>query len=270
MAWTPGDAPEFLGILNITPDSFSDGGRYFDPTAALAQAGRLVRSGASYLDLGAESTRPGAGRVSPEEEWGRLHPVLAELTRTFPATPLSLDTRHASTARQALDQGVAILNDVSGFRDPAMLQLACEQGCDVIAMRSRMVGDGFHMPPYDDPTPRDARQAVAELAEVRDRLLAAGIPRERILLDPGFGFGTTYLEDRALWKALPALPGLLDWPAWGFCVAISRKRFLARMASHPGLPPTERDGLTRAAHQQAMTWGYRYFRSHTVVDEINI
>ncbi|WP_005033867.1 dihydropteroate synthase [Holophaga foetida] len=264
MVWNAGPAPRYLGILNLTPDSFSDGGRYFALEDALVQARRLVEAGASILDLGAESTRPGAAYVSPEAEWQRIAPVLARLRTELPGIPLSLDTRHASTARLALANGVSIMNDVAGLRDPAMLALAVESGCDVIAMRNRMEGKTFVMPSYDDPSPCTAETAIGELREVRDRLLAAGIPRERILLDLGFGFGTSYLEDLAMWECLPTLPDRLDWPAEAFCIAISRKRFLSRMAGTPELPPNQRDGLTAQAHRSAMSLGYRVFRTHAL------
>jgi dihydropteroate synthase len=251
-----------VGILNVTPDSFSDGGRFAAPEAALAQARALVEAGARMLDLGAESTRPGAALVDPEAEWARLEPVLAGLHRLLPGLPLSLDTRHAAVAGRGLAAGVAVLNDVTGFSDPAMLDLASTRSCGLIAMRSRREGGGFHMPPYGDPAPKDADQATAELRVVRDRLLAAGLGPERVLLDPGFGFGTTFLEDRALWEALPRLPGDLVWPSERFCIGISRKRFLALRAGQPDLRPDQRDGLTARAHAEAASWGYRAFRTH--------
>lgn len=256
--------PLYLGIVNVTPDSFSDGGRFLDPASALAQAARLVGAGAGLLDLGAESTRPGAAPLATEAEWARLEPVLGRLRTRHPDLPLSVDTRHAEVARRALEAGAAILNDVTGFSDPAMLALARGTGCGLIAMRSRPAGDGFLMPPYDGAGEITADRALAELAEVRDRLLSAGIPGDRLLLDPGFGFGTTFTEDRALWDALPDLPRRLGWPADRFCLGISRKRFLAWRAGTPGLPPQERDGLTARAHREAADWGYRVFRTHAI------
>jgi len=253
-----------IGILNLTPDSFSDGGRFTDLDAALGQARQLVQAGAGMLDLGAESTRPGAEPVPPELEWGRLAPVITALRTFLPDTPLSLDTRHAQVAALGLEAGVAVLNDVTGFSDPAMLDLARGCACGLIAMRSRLAGSGFHMPPYDDPAPKNASGAIAELRAVQSRLRAAGIADQRVLLDPGFGFGTTFQEDVALWEALPDLPGVLDWPAEGFCLGLSRKRFLAARSRTPGLPPADRDGLTRLAHAEARAWGYRVFRTHAV------
>lgn len=257
--------PLFLGILNLTPDSFSDGGRYLDPAAALNQARALAQAGARMLDLGAESTRPGAAIVDTATEWGRLESALSALTTALPRIPLSLDTRHAAVAAPGLAAGAAVINDVAGFSDPAMLDLAVDSPCGLIAMRSRQSGAGFHMPPYDDPSPRDAERAIAELRIVRDRMLGAGIPPERLLLDPGFGFGTTFAEDLALWEALPRLPEALAWPAERFCIGISRKRFLAVRAGTPGLAPDRRDELTAQAHAEALRWGYQVFRTHALL-----
>lgn len=253
-----------MGILNLTPDSFSDGGRFMDPGSALAQARALVQAGARMLDLGAESTRPGAATVGAATEWARLGPVLTVLRAELPEIPLSLDTRHAAVAAQGLAMGAAVINDVTGFADPALLSLARTSGCGLIAMRSRRQGEGFHMPPYDDPAPQDAGQALAELRSVRERLARAAIPDASVLLDPGFGFGTTFREDLALWQALPGLGAALDWPTDRICIGISRKRFLAARAGQPSLPPAERDTLTAAAHAEAAAWGYRVFRTHAI------
>jgi dihydropteroate synthase len=256
--------PLFLGILNATPDSFSDGGRFLDPGAAVAHAKRLLAAGAALLDVGAESTRPGAVPVSPREEWARLEPVLEALRSELPGVPLSLDTRHDNVAARGRGLGVAVLNDVTGFGDPAMLDLAKASGCGLLAMRSRMREGALEMPDYGGPGEEGDGRAVAELKALRDRLLGAGIARERILLDPGFGFGTTFAEDLALWRGLPDLPARLGWPAEGFCLGISRKRFLAWRARTPGLPPADRDALTAAAHGEAAAWGYRVFRTHAL------
>lgn len=256
--------PLFIGILNLTPDSFSDGGRFVDPSAALAQARSLAQAGARMLDLGAESTRPGSAVVDATTEWGRLEPVLAALAEILPDLPLSLDTRHAAVAERGLAAGVSVINDVTGFAHPAMLELARRSPCGLIAMRSRPAGDGFLMPPYTDPAPKSAEAAFQELRAVRDRLRGAGIPHGRVLLDPGFGFGTTFAEDLALWEALPRLPEALAWPADRFCIGISRKRFLAARAATPEIPPARRDALTTAAHAEALAWGYRVFRTHVI------
>ncbi len=256
--------PFFIGILNITPDSFSDGGRFLGPDAALAQALGLVQAGARMLDLGAESTRPGAASVDAAEEWARLEAVLPLLAKSLPTIPLSLDTRHAEVASRGLAWGASVLNDVTGFSDPDMLALAQASPCGLIAMRSRRQGDGFLTPPYEDSAPKEAVAAIAELRALRDHLLEAGINPERVLLDPGFGFGTTYFEDQALWESLPRLADSLAWPADRFCIGISRKRFLAARAGTPELPPARRDVLTSAAHSEAIHLGYRVFRTHAI------
>ncbi|WP_306601273.1 dihydropteroate synthase [Geothrix sp. 21YS21S-2] len=258
------EEPLWLGILNITPDSFSDGGRFLDPAKALGQARNLVAQGARALDLGAESTRPGAAAVSADEEWARLEPVLALLRSALPEVPLSLDTRHGEVAARGLRLGVAVINDVTGFQDPGLLHVARNSDCGLVAMRSRLEDGALAMPPYGGPGNESATDAVFELGAVKERLLQAAIDPGRILLDPGFGFGTTFVEDRALWEALPALPSALDWPAARFCIGISRKRFLAWRSGSPGLPPLERDALGARAHHEAGLLGYRVFRTHAV------
>lgn len=256
------EGPLFIGILNLTPDSFSDGGRHAAPEAALAQARRLLVGGFRLLDLGAESTRPGAEPLDPETEWARLAPVLDLLRRELPSVPLSLDTRHAAVAARGLAAGISVLNDVTGFRDPDLLALARDSTCGLLAMRSRLEGGRFVMPPYDAPGESDATRALAELGEVRDRLRGAGVADARVALDPGFGFGTTYAEDAALWEALPSLPERLGWPLDRVCIGISRKRFTAFRGGQPGLPPAERDGLTARLQAEARARGLRIFRSH--------
>lgn len=258
------EEPLYLGILNLTPDSFSDGGAYLSPVEALTQAKSLVSLGAGVLDIGGESTRPGAKSVATKEEWHRIESTLDALGIAFPELPLSLDSRHAQVASQALGRGVTILNDVTGFSDQAMLQLALNSPCGLIAMRSRIKDGQFHMPPYDDPTYRSAERAISELLQVKTRLLEAGVEAERILLDPGFGFGTTFREDTSVWEALPRLSEALDWPVERFCLGISRKRFLAVRAGRPEFAPRQRDKLTQEAHAEARALGFKVFRTHAL------
>ncbi|MCE1229351.1 MAG: dihydropteroate synthase, partial [Firmicutes bacterium] len=241
------ETPHYVGILNLTPDSFSDGGTATRPEQAVEKGSHLLRHGASALDLGGESTRPDALPVAVDEEWRRVEPALQAVHHALPEAPLSLDSRHADVAAQGLAQGVTILNDVTGFQDPAMLDLARRSEIGVIAMRSRVSEGRFHMPPYDDPAPRTADLALEELRAVKARLLDAGLAPERILLDPGFGFGTTFREDLALWEALPRLEAELDWPASRVCIGLSRKRFLAWRQGAPETPPRERDAFTHQA-----------------------
>lgn len=260
--------PLHLGILNLTPDSFSDGGRFQVLEAAVAHARLLAEAGVGLLDLGAESTRPGAEPLDPDLEWARLVPVVRALGDELPRVPLSLDTRHGSVAQRGLAAGIRVLNDVTGFSDPDLLALARDSACGLIAMRSRLDGEVFRMPPYDGPGEPDPAVWVEELRTVRDRMLEAGIPPERILLDPGFGFGTTFADDTALWELLPELPERLGWPVERFCIGISRKRFVAWRSGQPGLAPALRDAATEGLHAEARRLGYRVFRTHALPEPL--
>jgi dihydropteroate synthase len=195
-----------MGILNVTPDSFSDGGRFFTPAEALAQARRMVAEGAAVLDVGAESTRPGSARVPAGEQIDRLRPILAELVGL--GAIVSVDTTRAAVAEFALDVGAAIINDVSAGRDdPDLLPLVARRGAAVVLMH--MLGEPATM--QKNPVYRDV------VAEVRDflaeRLAAAekaGVPRERCIVDPGIGFGKRMEHNLALLAGigrLQAVPG---------------------------------------------------------------
>jgi dihydropteroate synthase len=251
-----------LGILNLTPDSFSDGGAHNDPASAADHGRLLLAQGARIIDIGAESTRPGARPVVAQEEWARIAPVVGILHSSNPDVLLSIDTRHPEVARMALDAGADVINDVTGFRDPKMLELASGSKCGLVAMRSRLKDGRIWMPDYSDPSPKSADRAVQELKDVRDRLLDTGIEPERVLLDPGFGFGTTFLEDRAIWDALPEMPTLLDWPIERFCIGISRKRFVGHSFGVSGNDSL--DAKTADMHRMAMNAGYKVFRTHSV------
>jgi len=253
-------SPCYLAILNLTPDSFSDGGNFIEPERAILRGKELLVKGARIIDIGAESTRPGSLPISPHEEWGRLAPVINGLRRECPGCILSIDTRRAEVASLALSAGADIINDITGFQDAEMLGLASNSNCGLIAMRIRVIGGQIFMPDYSDPSPKNTDRATQELKGVRDRLLNANIAPERVMLDPGFGFGTTFLEDQALWYALPELPALLNWPIERFCVGISRKRFVARSFDVAGNGLL--DARTAEMHKVAADIGYRVFRTH--------
>lgn len=193
-----------MGIVNVTPDSFTDGGRYLDPAKAAAHAARLVANGADTLDVGAESTRPGATPVPPEVERERLLPALAAIAEC--GVPLSVDTRNAATMRAALDAGVAIINDVSALtHDPAGLDAVAPSGCGVILMHMR--GETKTMndaPAYDDVV----AEVTDYLAARAEACVAAGIDRKRIALDPGLGFGKWRQHNLALIDGLAAIKAL--------------------------------------------------------------
>jgi len=252
----------YLAILNITPDSFSDGGIFFDTDSALNHVRELLAQGAKIIDIGAESTKPGSHPLEPNKECVRIAPVISGIRKEHPGCLLSIDTRHSETARLALYLGADIINDVTGFQDPEMLELVLNSKCALIAMRIRMINGHIWMPDYSDSSPKDADGAIKELEIVRDRLLNAGIQPERILLDPGFGFGTTYLEDQALWNALSEMPTLLNWPVERFCIGISRKRFVTR---YFGLSDNSLlDIKTAELNKRAANIGYRVFRTHSI------
>jgi dihydropteroate synthase len=214
--------PLVMGILNITPDSFSDGGRHFDASAAIEAGHAMLQAGADILDIGGESTRPGAVPVLPDEEIARVIPVVRELAK---AAPVSIDTRHAATMQAALEAGAEIINDVTALRhDPAAVDFLVRNQAPIVLM---------HMPGTD---PR-SMQAQADYADVvlevarflRDRvatLEALGIARARIAIDPGIGFGKTMAHNLALIEALPILAGI----GCPIMLGASRKRFIGTLS----------------------------------------
>ncbi|MCL1893804.1 MAG: dihydropteroate synthase [Holophagaceae bacterium] len=255
----------YLGVINLTPDSFSDGGCFLDPQQAILQMEKLINQGVHIIDIGAESTRPGYTPVDPKEEWARLAPIIDYYRKANLDCSLSVDTRHPEVARMSLDSGVDIINDISGCSNPEMTALVANSDCGIIAVRSRIINGKICLPDYEEPTPKTSEKAVSELIEVRDRLTSAGIKLERILLDLGFGFGTTYLEDQALWDSLPNLPEALNWPFEQFCIGISRKRYVARRFGVHGNMLL--DKKTAELEGLAIKMGYTVFRVHSVERE---
>ena len=189
-----GKRPLLMGILNVTPDSFSDGGRFHDPTAAVEQALRLADEGADILDVGGESTRPYSLPVDPREELGRVLPVIEALAARV-TIPISIDTSKPAVAEVALSAGAEIINDVTGLVDPAMIEIARASQAGVCAMHMR----GTPQTMQDDPVYDDVVGEILEyLAARRDALVAAGITQDRIALDPGIGFGKTHAHNLTL------------------------------------------------------------------------
>ena len=208
-----------LGILNVTPDSSSDGGRYADVNAAGQHAKQMLEEGADIIDIGGESTRPGAQEVSPQEELRRVLPVIRRLHKEHPDALLSIDTRHAQVARAALEAGADIVNDISGLSDPAMREVCAEYGCGVVIMHMQGTPHTMQLAPhYDD--------VVAEVRVFFERRISlarqAGIATERICLDPGIGFGKTTEHNVRLIEHLEELR-CENLP---LLMALSRKGFL--------------------------------------------
>lgn len=255
-------APMLMGILNLTPDSFSDGGRFSHlPLSAMVDAAaQLLADGADILDIGGESTRPGAQTVSESEEIDRILPAITAIHKAFPQARLSVDTRKAAVARAAVDAGATMINDISGLRyDPAMAPFAAATGVDLVIMHSR--GEPRTMqdcPQYDNVL----AEVSVLLTQQADVAMAAGVARERVWLDPGFGFGKTRAHNLALLDGLPSLVAL----GFPVLVGLSRKTFLSPIDTEgrPTLSPGERDGLSLAAGTLALHAGATMLRVHDV------
>ena len=256
-----------VGIVNVTPDSFFDGGRYADPARAIDRALQLVAEGADSIDVGAQSTRPGpaggasapATQVGAEEEWRRLEPVLALLaarlaTRPNPI-PISVDTYHASVARRALDAGASIVNDVSGLTaDPGMTRVVAEAGAGLVIMHALGAPGAMHAPREYGDVGREVRDFLADrVAEA----VAAGVEPERIALDPGIGFSKRADQSVEALRALPLLTGL-GRPLY---IGVSRKSFLGQLT---GRPVEERLAAGLGATIAAVALGARIVRTHDV------
>jgi|CXWL01.1.fsa_nt_gi dihydropteroate synthase len=259
LALEPG-RPRIVGIVNVTPDSFSDGGQFLAAERAVAHGLALVAEGADLLDLGAESTRPGGGvygagarTVPVEEELERLLPVLSGLRRKTD-TPISIDTRKAAVARQALGAGADLINDVSALADPEMAEVVAEAGCPLILMHSR--GELSSMQRGIAFTDVVAEVAV-ELEATARRAVAAGIAADRVIVDPGLGFGKTSEQNFALLARLPELVAA----GRPVLVGASRKSFLGAVT---GQPPADRLEGSLAAAGWAARGGAALVRVHDV------
>jgi dihydropteroate synthase len=252
------DHPLIVAIMNLTPDSFSDGGSIATLDDAIARAEALVPDGADLLDVGGESTRPGASPVNATEERARVVPVITALARRFPDTPISVDTTKAEVARAALDAGASIVNDVSGFRLDARMARACaDANAGVILMHSR--GSVADMASYANAEYDDVVGAVqTELAQAVTRAVDAGVDRGRIVLDPGIGFAKRSAHSITLLTHLDRIVAL------GFPVMVgaSRKRVIGELTGRD--VPVDRDPGTVGVHIAALRAGARLFRVHDV------
>jgi dihydropteroate synthase len=246
--------PLIMGIVNVTPDSFSDGGRFFDTNAAVAHALQLVADGADLLDIGGESTRPYSEPVTADEELRRVLPVIEALA-TQVEIPISIDTSKANVARAAIEAGAEIVNDVTGLSaDPAMIDLAVETGVGVCTMHMR----GTPQTMQDNPTYVDVVREVREyLRERRDALVSAGIPHERICLDPGVGFGKTHDHSITLMRHCHEFHAL----GCPLLVGHSRKGFLGKLI---GNKEADRTNATVGAALALAVQGLQIVRVHDV------
>ena len=238
---------QLVGVLNVTPDSFSDGNLFLRPAAAVSQAEQMFADGAALVDIGAESTRPGAMPITPEEEWQRLEPVLSALLKHYPGK-LSVDTYHPETAERALSLGDVIINDVTGMKNPAMIDV-------VVRHQARCIIS--QLPTADTQSAHAAAQLLNDQEVIKRDLLAAaqllesrGLKHKQIILDPGIGFGKTPELNRKLLKFASEVPD------YKVMIGYSRKRFLGdqRMELEPNL----------AAGRIAIKAGTAYLRVHDV------
>jgi dihydropteroate synthase len=246
--------PKLMGVVNVTPDSFSDGGLYLDPRAAIAHGEELVAQGAEILDVGGESTRPGAEEVSAEEELARIEPVVAALARK---ATVSIDTSKAVVAEAALGGGAEIVNDVTALRgDSGMAAICAERGAGVVLMHMR----GNPRTMQADPTYEDVVEEVKTfLAERLEFAVSAGIAEERIWLDPGIGFGKTREHNFELLRRLGELRAL----GRPLVIGTSRKSFIGAV---DGSPAGERLGGTIASSVLAAAEGADVLRVHDVAE----
>ena len=247
--------PIVAGILNVTPDSFSDGGRFRDAGPALARAREMVAQGADLVDVGGESTRPGSAGVSADEELARVLPVVRAIKDAL-AIPVSVDTRKAAVARDVLAAGADAVNDVSALGDPEMAAVVAESGAGLVLMHMRGTPETMQtLTRYDDVADEVARELCGPLR----RALAAGIEAERIVVDPGVGFAKTAEQNLALIARLDVLRERLGRPV---LLGPSRKAFIGALLG--GVPAEERDFGTVGACVAGLAAGARIFRVHEV------
>ena len=244
--------PHIMGILNVTPDSFSDGGLHGDPAAALAHARGMIEDGADIIDVGGESTRPGSETISPDEEWARLKAILALVVNL--GVPVSIDTYKAETARRACEAGAVIINDVWGLqKDPAMPDIAADAGAHVVMMHNRLEADA-------------AIDIMDDIDRWFERSMAladkAGIPRDKQILDPGFGFGKTIDQNFQILNRFDSL----EKHGLPLLAGASRKRMIGAVLN---APVEDRLFGSMAAHLLAVAKGAAIVRAHDVKPHVD-
>lgn len=244
-----------MGVLNVTPDSFSDGGRFFDPSAAIARGLVMVQEGADILDIGGESTRPGATPVEAEEELRRILPVIRGL-RKQSRIPISIDTMKARVAAAAVEAGADIINDISGLQhDPEMARVAAESEAGLVIMHLR----GTPRTMQQEPEYTDVVAEVCEhLRAAGSAAMAAGVAVDRLVFDPGIGFGKTMEHNLALLRSLPSFQ-IYGRPV---LLGVSRKSFIGRLLGNTD--PLSREAPTIALTAWARQHGVRILRVHAV------
>jgi dihydropteroate synthase len=255
-AATHGPGPVLVGILNVTPDSFSDGGEFLDPEPAAHHAATMLDEGAAIIDVGGESTRPGSDPVGQEEEVRRVIPVIERILAVRPEAVISIDTYRAETTTAALEAGARVVNDVTALRaDPRMASVVAEAGCPVVLMHMKGEPKTMQEEPFYGDVVREVREFLAHRTEYA---VAAGVRPENVIVDPGIGFGKNLEHNLALLRDLDAIVDL------GFPVLLgaSRKRFIGKITGVE--EARERVFGTVATTVLAYQKGARYFRVHDV------
>ena len=249
---------KIMGILNVTPDSFSDGGQFFSLEAAVLHARELIAEEADIIDVGGESTRPGAEPVSLEEELHRVIPVIREIRSDFPSIVISIDTYKAETARQAIQAGADIVNDITALRgDPKMIHVIREHEVAIVLMHMQGLPKTMQAAPaYREVVP----EVIEFLRERRDWLVSHGVDREAIAIDPGFGFGKRLADNVELMRNLEAFQAL----AQPLVVGVSRKSSLAQLSGDSALPASKRVWPTVALTCLLREKGAHVLRVHDV------
>ncbi|WP_298018534.1 dihydropteroate synthase [uncultured Castellaniella sp.] len=251
------ERPLVMGIVNVTPDSFSDGNVHFQADQAIAHGLRLIAEGADMLDIGGESTRPGAQAVAADEEWRRIQPVIQGLRDG--GVPLSVDTCKPDVMRLSVQAGADMINDIGGFTAPGALDAVRDAGCALCLMHMRGEPRTMQKDPVYADVVADVRDYLAAGAR---RLRDAGIAADRIVLDPGFGFGKTVAHNYALLRHLPQVMGN-DYPS---LLGLSRKSMIGAIT---GRPATQRLGGSIAAALAGATRGAHILRVHDVADTVD-
>jgi dihydropteroate synthase len=260
-----GEGTLIMGVLNITPDSFSDGGKFFDTHKAIDHAVAMERDGADLLDIGAESTRPGSESIPAEEELRRLLPVLGALRRLI-KIPISVDTRKAEVAEAALEAGAELINDISGLKhDMRIAEIVAKHGAPLILMHMHGEPSTMQAGPFAPDVMKDVTKGLrASLAKARK----AGVASSQIILDPGIGFGKSYSQNYELLQKLPLLAKL----GYPLLVGTSRKGFLGATLARDGkhAPPEERIWGTAATVTASILNGAYIVRVHDVAEMVQV
>lgn len=256
------NAPAVMGILNLTPDSFSDGGKFIEPERALERAAAMIEEGAAIIDIGGESTRPGSRPVSADEESARVVPVIEAIAARFDV-PISVDTRRAETAANAVAAGATIINDISGFRwDDSMANVAAANGCGVVLMHLRGEFETMH-------SSEPAEDVFADVSNGFRKSIAAaknaGVAEEKIALDIGLGFGKTFEQNLELIAGIGRFTD--EFPGFPILVGASRKSFIGKLLDEP--EPERRVAGSLAAAVVAVINGASIIRAHDVKQTVD-